>query len=44
MYNQIIMQVSPFNMNLGAHVYTARNVIRVEETSRGGRQRARRGR
>lgn len=42
MYNQIIMQVSPFNMNLGAHVCTARSVIRVGETSRDRRKRARR--
>lgn len=42
MYNQIIMQVGPSNMKLGAHVGTARSVIRVSETSRDGRQRARR--
>lgn len=43
-YNQIIKQVSQNNVNLGAHVCGVRSVIRVGETSRAGRQRARRDR
>lgn len=42
MYNQIIMQVTQYNMNLGAHVSGAQSVIRVSEASGAGRKRARR--